>query len=217
MNKFILALTLVTSFISGSVNARVIDDFSDGSMHLVADTINTFQSSSSAFGGGRGVSIIKQGYNAKVDIIAPLGLYAHSTNALTSATSTISWSSQSGIDLVENTNNNVFALDIFSNDQENSNFVISVIDSAEKTAFSTLLNPGEGIYNIAFSSFIGINFHQITDIKLQIIGGLESDIVLNSLSTSIGQVSAVPTPTSLILFTSSLAIVLSMSRRKVGA
>ena len=215
MNKYILALILATSFISSSVKATLIDDFSDGSMNLVADTIDAYQLSSSAFGGARSVSIVKQGHNAKVDIIAPLGLYAHSTNAQSSATSTISWSSQTGIDLIENVNNNVFALDIFSNDQENSNFVISVIDSTEKMALSTLFNPGEGIYNIAFSSFIGIDFHQITDIKLQIIGGLESDLVLNSLSTSVGQVSAVPTPTSLILFTSSLTIIFSMSRRKI--
>ncbi len=209
MNKYILALTLV---ISGSVNATMIDDFSDGSMHLVANTIDTYQPSLTAFGGGRTVSIIKQGFDAKVDIIAPLGLYAHSTNAQSSATSTLYWSSQTAIDLIGNINNNVFALDIFSNDQTNSAFEISVIDNSGKTAFSTLFGAGEGLYNIAFTSFIGIDFQQITDIKLQIIGGLASDLVLNSLSTSVSQV---PIPTSLILFTSSLTIIFSMGRRKI--
>jgi len=213
MNKYILALTLVLSFISSSANATLIDDFSDGSMHLLADTSDVYQTSSSAFGGGRTVSIIKQGYNAKVDIISALGFYAHSTNALTSATSTISWDSTVGIDLIESVNNSVFALDILSNDQANSNFVLSVTDNTANQASFTLFGATEGIQNIAFSSFSGINFHEITNISLEIVGGLESDLVINSLSTSVGQVSAVPTPAALILFTSSLAI-LSISRRK---
>jgi len=213
MNKYILALALMTSFISGSVNATLIDDFSEGGLHAVADSLDNYQSSSSAFGGGRSVSIIKQGVNAKADIITRLGLYAHSSNVRTSATSTISWSSNTGVDLVESSNNNAFALDIFSNDLNNSNFALSITDSASRSASYTLFEADAGIHNIAFSLFSNIDFQQITDISLQIIGGLESDIVISSLSTtSTGPISAVPTPTALILFTSSLAL-LSLSRR----
>lgn len=212
MNKYIIALALMTSFISGSVNATLIDDFSDGKLHIVADSFDNYQTSSSAFGGGRSVSIIKQGVNAKADIITRLGLYAHSSNVRTSATSTISWSNATGVDLIESTNN-AFALDIYSNDLNNSNFALSVTDSAKRSTSYTLFEADAGIHNIAFSQFSNIDFLQITDISLQIIGGLESDIVISSLSTtSTGPISAVPTPTALILFTSSLAI-LSLSRR----
>jgi len=213
MNIYFLVFTLITGFIPYSVNATLIDDFSDGSMRVVADTLNTYQASSSAFGGGRSVSIIKQGYSAKVGVIAPLGLYTHNTNAMTSATSTIYWSSRVGIDLIKSITNPAFALDIYGNDLQNSDFILSVTDSAEKTASSTLFNAEEGIQYFMFSSFYNINFQQVTDISLQIVGGLEADLVLSSLSTTVGPISAVPTPTALILFSSSL-VILSLSRRK---
>ncbi|MFK5947169.1 MAG: hypothetical protein QM500_00170 [Methylococcales bacterium] len=213
MNIYILAFALVTSFITSSVHATLIDDFSDGSMHLDADTLDIYQSSSSAFGGGRSVSIIKQGSNAKADIIASLGLYAHSTNAQSSATSTILWSSSVGVDLVEIVNNNAFALDIYSNDLQNSNFVLSVSDTTNNQASFTLFNAGEGIQNIMFSSFAGIDFQQINDISLQIVGGLEADLVISSLSTTVGPVSSVPTPAAFLLFSSSLVMLISFSRR----
>jgi len=213
MNIYILAFALITGFISHSVNATLIDDFTDGSMHLVADTFDIYQSSSSAFGGGRTVSITKQGYNAKADIIAPRGFYAHSSNVRSSASSTISWSSSVAVDLTENLNNNTFTLDIYSNDLKNSDFILSVSDNAKNKASYTLFKAGEGIQNIMFSSFTGIDFQQINDISLQIVGGLEADLVISSLSTTTSSISAVPTPTALILFSSSL-VILSLSRRK---
>ncbi len=213
MNIYILAFTLVTSFISSSVHATLIDDFSDGSMHLVADTLNSYQPSLSAFGGARSVSITKQGRNAKADIIAPLGFYALSTDAQSSATSTISWASSVGVDLVENVFNNAFALDIYSNDLQNSDFILSVSDSANNHASFTLFNAGQGIQNITFSSFVGIDFQQINDISLQIVGGLEADLVISSLSTTVAQVSSVPTPAAFLLFSSSLVMLISFSRR----
>ncbi len=213
MNIYILTFALVTSFISSSAHATLIDDFSDGSMHIVADTLDIYQPSLSAFGGGRSVSIIKQGSNAKADIIAPLGFYAHSTNAQSSATSTISWASSVAVDLVENIKNNAFALDIYSNDLQNSDFILSVSDSSKNQASYTLFKAREGVQSIMFSSFAGINFQQINSISLQIVGGLEADLVISSLSTTAGHVSSVPTPAAFLLFSSSLVMLISFSRR----
>jgi len=212
MNKYTtLALSLIIGLIPNTANALLIDDFSDGLVHIEADNSDVFVSAASAFGGGRTISIIKAGQgDAKIDIIsAQGGLYAHSTDVNTSATSTINWSVTTEIDLVENINNNAFALDIFSIDQGAVNFILSITDKKNDTDSYTLLDADIGIQSIYFTSFSGIDFHQITDISLQIVGGIESDIVLSSLKT----VSQVPTPTALILFSSSL-VILSLSRRK---
>jgi len=204
------------SFTTNTANALLIDDFSDGSIHIDANSLNVFTSSTTAFGEGRSISIIKAGQgNARIDVISMLdGLYAHSTDANTSANSTITWSSTTGIDLVDNTYNNVFALNIFSIDQGTVNFILSITDKEANTDKYTLLGADKGIENIYFSSFSDIDFHQITDISLKIEGGIASDLVLNSLSTERKYVSAVPTPAALVLFSSSL-VILSLSRRKV--
>lgn len=216
MNKYTVLITsLIISFTINPANALLIDDFTDGTMHVEADNLGVFENATSAFGGGRTISIKKQGQGAKADVIASYGLYAHSTDANTSATSTINWSSTTEIDLVENTNNNVFSLDIFNIDQGKVDFILSITDKATHTDKYTLLGAGVGINDIYFTSFSGIDFHHITNISLQIEGGLESDIVLNSLSTERKYISAVPTPAALVLFSTSL-VILSLSRRKLN-
>jgi len=213
MKIFALAITLIAALISSTANALIIDDFTDGSMSVTANNSGLFINSNSSFGGGRNVSISKMGLgNARADVITTLGLYAHSADASTSATSTISWSDTSGIDLVENLENNIFAFDIHTIDQGEITFNLSVTDLFNNTKSVSLSGIGAGIHNISFTSFAGLNFHQVTEISLQAIGGTASDFIINSLSTT-GQVSAVPVPPAFILFGSSI-MMLGLKRLK---
>jgi len=213
MKIYALAITLVYALISSTANALIIDDFTDGSMAVTANNLGLFINSNSSFGGGRNVSIRKMGLgNARADVITTLGLYAHSADASTSATSTISWSDTSGIDLVENLENNIFAFDIHTIDQGEITFNLSVTDLFNNTKSVSLSGIDAGIHNISFTSFSGLNFHQVTEISLQAIGGTASDFIINSLSTT-GQISAVPVPPAFILFGSSIMI-LGLKRLK---
>ncbi len=212
MNKYTLALAFFTCFTSNTASARLIDDFTDGAMIVEADGSDTYGGSSVIFGGGRSISVSTPvGDGAGLYVITDNGgLYIHDADALSSATSTIIWSNTSGVDLVE-TINNVFALDILGIDQGMVDLTLSITDSHSGMDSFTLFNAGAGIETIAFTEFSGIDFYEITDISLQIVGGVGSDLAIGSLKT---EVSAVPIPPSLILFTSSLAL-LSMGRRKV--
>lgn len=212
MNKYTLALAFFTCFTTNTANARLIDDFTDGVMAVEADGFGIYGGSSVIFGGGRSVSISTLvGDGAEIYVInVDGGLYIHDADALSSATSSITWSNTSGVDLVE-TINNVFSLDILGIDQGMVDLTLSITDSHSVMGSFTLFNAGAGIETIAFTEFSGIDFHEITDISLQIAGGIGSDLAIGSLKT---EVSAVPIPPSLILFSSSLAL-LSMGRRKV--
>ncbi len=222
MNKFTLIFALLAGLTTGTVNATFIDDFTEGSMHVLADDGDVYQGASSAFGGGRTVNITKVGARgAKADVKPVYGFYAHSTDVGTRATSTISWGNNLGVDLIENVHNNAFALDIIYLDQGAAHFKISVTDKkSHSDSYSLLGVRSEGVRNIAFNEFTGIDFQEITEISLQIVAGNGADLVINSLATveaivpNGNNISAVPVPPALILFTSSLML-LSISRRKV--
>ncbi len=206
MNKYILALSFLIAATSNIANAAMIDDFTEESMNISvgypplsgsnsASTITNI----SAFGGGRTIILSKSGLlTASANIIAPPGIYAHSADALTSATSTISWHSNTGVDLVEGRSTTNFALDILSIDQGSIDFILSVTDVLNNTDSYTLSGAGTGLQFIALSLFSSnINFLQITDISLKIVGDVASDLTLNSIST-------VPTPSVLILLSMGL-------------
>ena len=99
-----------------------------------------------------------------------------------------------GVDLIEGLTNNVFVLEILKIDQGSVNFILSISDLLNVKSV-TLSGAGAGIQNIAFTSFTGINFLQVTDISLEIIGGEASDLTIDSLTTS----GTVPAPTTLAL------------------
>lgn len=229
MNKHIIAFTLIAGFITGTANAALIDDFSDGEMNVTSGSSfgatigdmngtggNSETVDSSSFGGGRTVSIVKvSGYtqvSAKVDINN--GVYTHNSGFLTKANSTISWADNAGVDLIESLTNNVFALDIESIDQGTVDLKLTISDFLSTSDSVTLLGVGAGINSIAFSSFLGIDFLQITTISLQIIGGPATDLVINSLATSGSAVAAVPAPTVLVLLSVGL-VAFGFSRRTV--
>ncbi len=214
MNKHIVAFTLVAGFITGTANAALIDGFSNGEMIVTGGNSETVNSSS--FGGKRTVSIDKiNGYtsvSAKVDINK--GVYTHNSGYLTKANSTISWADNTGVDLIESLTNNVFALDIKSIDQGTVDLKLTISDFSSTSGFVDLLGVGAGIHNFAFSSFLGIDFLQVTSISLQITGGLATDLVIDSLATSGSTATAVPTPTVLVLLSVGL-VAFGFNRRTV--
>jgi len=214
MNKYILVFSLLAMITSNIAHAAMIDDFTEESMNIRvdypplsgSDTASTI-TNTSAFGGGRTISISKSGpLSASANVIAPPGIYAHSADALTSATSTISWHSDIGIDLIEGRTTTNFALDILSIDQGNIDFILSVTDVFNNTDSYSLLEAGTGIQFIALSLFSStIDFLQVTDISLRIVGGEASDLTLNSIST-------VPTPSILVLLSMGL-VAFRLNRR----
>ncbi|MFK5947170.1 MAG: hypothetical protein QM500_00175 [Methylococcales bacterium] len=206
MNKYILALSFLLAATSNIANAAMIDNFTEESMSvsvgfppLSGSASASSTTTISAFGGGRTISISKNGLlAASANVIAPPGIYAHSADALTSATSTIAWHSNTGIDLIEGRSTTNFALDILSIDQGNIDLILSVTDVLNNTGSYTLSGAGTGLQFIALSLFSSnINFLQIRDISLKIVGDVASDLTLNSIST-------VPTPSVLILLSMGL-------------
>lgn len=214
MNKFFFASLLVASLTTVTANAAMIDNFDQESMTADISSSTTATSAStssttalSTFGGSRAISITKSGaLGANATVIAPPGIYAHSADALTSATSIISWSSALGVDLIEGRSTTNFALDILSIDQGNIDLILSVTDLLSNTGSYTLSGAGVGVQFIALSLFSSnIDFLQITDISLTIVGGTASDLTLNSIST-------VPTPSVLVLLAMGI-VALGFNRR----
>lgn len=107
MNKYFFAFLLAASLTTVTANAAMIDNFDEETMSAdtgfstaIASTSST--TALSTFGGSRTISITKSGaLGANATVIAPPGIYAHSADALTSATSIISWSSALGVDLMK--------------------------------------------------------------------------------------------------------------------
>jgi len=214
MKKHTLVFVLIIAFKINIANATLVDDFNGGDMTVFPTTPSseTTKLYNNAFGGKRTINIEKTGPRiAYSDVM--FGQFSLNTAAGTSAISTITWNNTSSIDLIEQTNNNVFSLDIDYIDQGNTTFNLFITDESANTGSFSLLNAEAGIQNISFSSFSGIDLHNVNEISLQIMSGLETDLVINSLSTERINVSAVPTPAALVMFSSSL-VIFSLSRLK---
>lgn len=209
MSKKVLALALATVFSVGTAQAIPIDDF-DGGAQSVSSPISDTIAYGGAIGGFRTVSISSIGpLGATAAIIAPPGIYSHSADALTSATSILSWNAGSA-DLVDGLINNFFSFDILSIDQGSIDLTLTVDGVSQ-----TLAGLGTGNQTVAFADFAAVDFTSVNLISLTIAGDEASDLTLDSLFTSGEQApSTVPEPTSLALLVAGLAA-FGFGRRKV--
>ncbi len=216
MNKQVQALALTVTFTIGTAQAVVIDDFNGGAQSIDAPGSDTV-AYAGAIGGFRTIDMTSVGpLYATAAIVLPPGIYSHSADAMTSATSNITWDANGaglgGMDLVEGLTNNVFSFEIISIDQGDIDLILSVEDSFGGLDSFTFSNAGVGTESVAFASFTGIDFTSIDLISLQVVGGLASDLTLDLLSTT-GDRTAVPEPISLALLGIGM-IGVGFSRRK---
>ncbi len=214
MKKIISCVILASSIVlAGGVQAASIDNF-DGGAHSVtglgvsSDTINY----AGAIGGSRKIEIDITNPNegdAKARVYNSAtynsGVYSHSAEALTAATSTITWDANGaglgGIDLTDGRDFSVFSFDIFRIDQGEVNLTFSVLDTLGNAVKYTLSGAGVGVQAVAFDLFtgdMGFDFESVNAISLEIEGDDASDLVLDNLRT-------VPTPATLMLMLASFA------------
>jgi len=188
-----------------NAQALVIDNFNGGAQSVSApgsDTIAYID----AIGGFRTVDITKSGtLGATATVVAPPGIYAHSADALTSATSTIIWDANGaglgGVNLVEGLINNVFSFDILGIDQGDIDLILTIENTFSSSDSFTFSGAGIGTESVAFSSFSGVDFTSVDSISLRIVGGVASDLTLDLLATTgdtpTPPVTSVPEPASL--------------------
>lgn len=212
MNKYFIALTLISTAMTTSIaNAAMIDDFEGGNQLIWSGSSGSVLYGA-AFGGNREIDITSSGsqfYHASA--IVEEGVFKHNAISGYNANSTISWATSVGtsVDLTDADTSYGFALDILSIDQGNVDFTLDVFDALGNHNYSTLSNVGIGVQFIAFTLFSDIDFSQVNGISLLIEGDVASDLTLDSIST-------VPAPPAVILLTSGLAA-LGFSRRKLIA
>ncbi len=225
MKGLIVGVSMVAALGTvGSANALVIDNFDGGAQNVSAPGTNTV-GYAGAVGGFRTVNMASPGpLTATASVIpgaAPLGIYAHSADALTPATSTITWDANGaglgGVDFVEGLVNNVFSFDIISIDQGFIDLILTVVDTFNNSASYTFSGAGAGVQTVAFSNFAGINFTSIDMLSLQVQGGAASDLTLDLFATTGDQPPAtVPEPGMLLLLGAGLLGMAGLRRRQTS-
>jgi len=210
MKKAIIVFVVLAVTAIRPAYAAMIDDFNGGVMTVNADASNVYQQYLAAFGGGRTVNITKTGpLEATAEVNQ--GTYSHSSDGLTSASSTISWIDESGVDLTSGNINNVFLLAILSIDQGKIDLTLSITDVLGAYDSFSLSGAGVGAQNIAFSLFSNVDFLQVKEVSLLIAGEMASDLEIDSLMTS----NTVPAPSVLVLLSVGL-LVSGFNRRRLS-
>ncbi len=213
----------------GSAHAStIIDSFNDITPQIVtADSTNTV-ATASAIGGFRTVEITKSGLlGASAAVVG--GTYIHSADGLTSAISKITWDANgtglgagSGIDLMTadtlgftgSSCFECFVLDVIDIDQGNVDLTIELFDGSN-TAGYTSSGVGNGIHEILFDQFSGLDLTSIMAISLKIDGAVASDMILDFQGFTGSQtVTTVPLPATLWLFFTGLASFWGSHRKK---
>ncbi len=176
MKKKLLAAAITLGMGIGSAQALVIDSFDDPATAEI---------------GSRDISITKTGpLDAKAQVIAPPGIFSHSADALTSATSVIDWGlNPSPQDLTEGLVDGAFVLDILSIDQGAMDLIISVNGTEV-----TLSGLGVGPQTVPFADFGGVDFTNVSSLSLTIVGSESSDLTLDQFATTGNQPAPPPAP-----------------------
>jgi len=202
--KTIITTLLVTSsivLVSG-VQAASIDDFNGGWQEVEAPGSDTV-GYSGAIGADRNIDISIT-YPNESDAKARVydssfygsGVYSHSADDATAATSIITWDDLEGVDITDQRVYSVFSFEILSVDGE-VDLTFLVEDGQGNSDSQTLSIAKIGMQAIAFDKFDDIDFTDIDFISLTIEGGAGADLALDNLRT-------VPTPATMILILAGL-------------
>ncbi len=213
----------------GSAEAVLIDNFDVTSQSVAADGSDT-AAAPEAIGGFRTIEITKAGpLGATASVLVPPGIYSHSADALTSATSVITWDANGaglgGVDLTGGLLNPEFVLDVLFIDIGGINLSISVTDTDGDSDTQAVPVPGgftaPGTLTLAFSAFDpAVDFTSINSVSLTIAGDTASDLILDLLQTQ-GDTPppppSVPEPGILLLLGSGLIGLFGVRGRKASA
>lgn len=207
MKTIISTLLMASSIVlTSGVHAASIDDFNGGWQTVEAPgplgsgTVDYI----GAIGGDRNIDISitdpsENGAEARVydSGFYGSGVYSHSADAATAATSIITWDDLKGVNLTDERVYSVFSFDILEiNGDVDLTFLV---EDAQGNSNSQTLSIAEiGMHAIAFDKFVDIDFTEIDFISLTITGGVGADLVLDDLKT-------VPTPATLMLMLAGLS------------
>ncbi len=224
MKSLALAVSLGLGAL-GSAEAFVIDTFDVTSQSVAADGSDT-TAAPEAVGGFRTIEITKAGpLGATASVLIPPGIYSHSADALTAATSVITWDANGaglgGVDLTDGLLNPEFVLELLSIDLGVS-VSIGVTDTfgGSDTQVVPGLSGTPGTYTLSFSAFTGVDFTSIDSISLTVNGPEATDLTLDLLQTQ-GTTPppppSVPEPGVLLLLGSGLIGLFGVRGRKASA
>ncbi len=114
------------------------------------------------------------------------------------------------VDVTDGGASDVFAFDILAIDQGNVDLTVHLTDGSSNTGSRTLSGAGIGVQFFDFLGFTGgLDFTDIVDIQLEIVGGDASDLTLDSFSTP----ASTPEPSAILLASSSMGACFLRRRR----
>ncbi len=221
LKPFLIACSalFLTSF-SLPANAALIDNFNVGSGTVLAGP----GGSDSDLEMGLGMSTISGERELVLPGTSPIsgiggltvranpfgsGFLTFNLDSGTSGSVFLNYNPAGPVDLTDGGVSDLFAFDIITIDQGNVDFTVTLSDSHSSTGSRTLSGAGAGIQLFDFAGFSGgLDFANITDIQLEIVGVNASDLTLDSFSTT----SSTPEPSAILIASSLLGACLLRRR-----
>lgn len=224
MRNFLAIAAVAASFaIAPMANALLIDDFNGGN---VTTTDVAPGPLNAAYGGAVGGShtvtlsnVVGAGgpNGAGANIFG--GTFNHSNDTGVSSDSTIDWNANGaglgGVDITEAGANDALGLAITTIDQGNVTLTFTITDGSAATSTLALNGLGVGTFSFFFTAFTGsADFTDVESIRLDVVTGTASDLVIDLVQTQRGP--SVPVPGTIALLGLAIGGLGAMRRRKAA-